>query len=114
MFRKKPQAPKLQGQALLDALIEAEQAHGKALKDGKGKKRRKKQGSMWLADWPSRIKTLVTVLGIVLAALILDGVRRENAELHAVLTLANGRVNVIPDGKGAAAATMGMTLSDRD
>lgn len=114
MFRKKPQAPKLQGQALLDALIEAEQAHGKALKGGKGNKRKRNQGSMWLADWPSRLKTLATVVGIVLAALILDGVRRENAELHAVLTLANGRVNVVPDGKGAEPAKMGMTLSDRD
>jgi len=85
------------------------------LKDDQDRKskRRKRRGKQLLPSWVNR--RILIGLGIILIAIIADGVRRENEEFYANIAKVYGQVQVYADTTSVAkAAQVGDKLQDRN
>ncbi len=105
LFGKKKK--KSRGSAVADALAE--------LKDDQDKrgKRRKRRGKQLLPSWVDR--RILIGLGIIVIAIIADGVRRENQEFYATITHVYGQVQIHADAQsGGKAARVDDKLQDRN
>ncbi len=105
LFGRRKKKPR--GDVVSDALAD--------LKDDQKRKakRRKRRGKQLLPSWVDR--RMLIGLGIILIAIIADGVRRENEEFYANITKVYGQVQVYADAESVGKpAQVGDKLQDRN